>query len=509
MRARLGSAAGFAALILVALLADLAAVHSREEGLRDAPSKQKRKPFQRAPGAPARTQVRYGKKNKRDKMIREEKQDEQPPPPPPKIVVHECPYVIDSEESAMARINDTSLPGNVVTIEHLTFCRTGNHFISLLRNLALGYCCKSRVVWLPPKDDVLAPGIFNEGTPGSQFFDFSDAPDTPGFDSSSCSADITWAGARAFRMQQLEDPDHDFHTPGLLRCINSAPRLLGCEAEYYFPRGVDLCPAATSAAAAADPAPPILTFADGLEHEVQRSDQGGWHVGVGTRPSGGGWDATVRHHDGGGGDKGAVRHGKRGAGNLVLHVRSGDIFSDKIIPYYGQPPLQFYLEVIRDAEWDRVDVVTSAPDEESLNPVIPALQAKLAAGELPQGVHIHTNRTLGEDLQAMICADSLAMAGSTLRFLTGWHSKATRIYAPSKCTPKVSLHARQREGIEVFGSNMPSDYSVFEIWENTPEQRSENEVLRAKGGGAGRSHHERRRGEKRSTIRSTLFSWVC
>ena len=59
-----------------------------------------------------------------------------------------CPYAIDSEEEAISRIEDTSLPGNVVTVEHLEFCRTGNHFTSFFRNLALGYCCKSKVVSL-------------------------------------------------------------------------------------------------------------------------------------------------------------------------------------------------------------------------------------------------------------------------------------------------------------------------------------------------------------------------
>lgn len=59
-------------------------------------------------------------------------------------------------------------------------------------------------VWLPPKDDVLAPGVFNQGTPGPRWFDFSSAPDVDGFNSSACSADITWAGQRAFRMHQRE-----------------------------------------------------------------------------------------------------------------------------------------------------------------------------------------------------------------------------------------------------------------------------------------------------------------
>ena len=57
-----------------------------------------------------------------------------------------CPYAIHTEEEAIARQLDTSIPGNVVTVEHLRFCRTGNHFSSAFRNLALGYCCKSKLV---------------------------------------------------------------------------------------------------------------------------------------------------------------------------------------------------------------------------------------------------------------------------------------------------------------------------------------------------------------------------
>ena len=63
--------------------------------------------------------------------------------------------------------------------------------------------CQVKVV-LPPKDDVLAPGVFSEGNPGPRWFDFSSAPDVDGFNSSTCAADITWAGPRAFRMHERE-----------------------------------------------------------------------------------------------------------------------------------------------------------------------------------------------------------------------------------------------------------------------------------------------------------------
>lgn len=59
-------------------------------------------------------------------------------------------------------------------------------------------------VVLPPKDDTIAPGIFNQGTPGPRWFDFSNAPDVKGFDSSTCTVDVSWGGKTAFRMEERE-----------------------------------------------------------------------------------------------------------------------------------------------------------------------------------------------------------------------------------------------------------------------------------------------------------------
>lgn len=60
-----------------------------------------------------------------------------------------CPYAIQSEEEAHRRATDFLMPGNIVTVEHLNFCRTGNRFVIVLQNLALGYCCKSKLVSVP------------------------------------------------------------------------------------------------------------------------------------------------------------------------------------------------------------------------------------------------------------------------------------------------------------------------------------------------------------------------
>lgn len=72
------------------------------------------------------------------------------------------------------------------------------------------------------------------------------------------------------------DPSRDEYNPALVQCIKKVPRMPGCESAYFFPKDVDVC----------------SSSADSSEN---------------------------------------VR-----AGSLVVHVRSGDIFTDAILSYYGQ-----------------------------------------------------------------------------------------------------------------------------------------------------------------------------
>ena len=43
------------------------------------------------------------------------------------------------------------------------------------------------------------------------------------------------------------------------------------------------------------------------------------------------------------------------------------------------------------------------------------------------------NRSMEEDLKAMMCADALGIAKSTINSLTAFHGNASRIYSPSDC----------------------------------------------------------------------------
>lgn len=61
----------------------------------------------------------------------------------------------------------------------------------------------------------------------------------------------------------------------------------------------------------------------------------------------------------------------------------------------------------------------------------------------------YQNRTMEEDLLSMFCADGLALARSTLVSLTGFHSKAKRVYGPHQCNPQFKQLALLRPEVQV------------------------------------------------------------
>lgn len=100
-----------------------------------------------------------------------------------------------------------------------------------------------------------------------------------------------------------------------------------CEAAYYFPKDMDVCHAAAAPSASAK------------EEEERTSDLSfrGRHDELERRNL---VDATPGNEESTGQGEaarsGRELEGRGGEGTLVLHVRSGDIFDDKVLAYYGQ-----------------------------------------------------------------------------------------------------------------------------------------------------------------------------
>jgi hypothetical protein len=55
--------------------------------------------------------------------------------------------------------------------------------------------------------------------------------------------------------------------------------------------------------------------------------------------------------------------------SLMIHIRSGDIFSENPHHSYKQPPVAFYEKVFERRYWPQIIFVTSVEDEELINPI--------------------------------------------------------------------------------------------------------------------------------------------
>ncbi|CAM9892522.1 unnamed protein product [Pylaiella littoralis] len=352
--------------------------------------------------------------------------------------VEGCPYVL-SEGQAEALAQDVHASGNEIALVAHAGGRSGNRFMTLSSYMAMGYCCKSRLLVLPKEDHVFPSKKGRVFQSGHRFFGFSNVTlpwseyQRMGEDPEICRPHTKDTGSRAFGYEDVHQK--------LLDCMNRV-YLRGCE-KAYLGDMVDteaFCP---------KPEP-----------------------------------------------------GKRkGAGSLVVHIRSGDIFDPRgeggHRRGFGQPPLQYYLRVLAAREWDKVTILTASPPKEPLNPVYSVLEVMADSGTLGENVQLFHTRTLREDLREMLCADALATSRTSLNFLTSSHSRANVLFFPTPCgkglfkrmkhppvkasLDNTTLLLLERPGAEVFGIKWRdggSDYSVYNEWHDSDKQLLEMTAYR-------------------------------
>ncbi|CAN0162487.1 unnamed protein product [Ectocarpus sp. 6 AP-2014] len=358
--------------------------------------------------------------------------------------LEECPYEISSLQAESALAGGVGRGNTVELLDHgggetltltLTLSltqsgRCGNHFMTVSSYLAMGFCCRSRLLTLPATDDKL-PDELDNFTSERRWFDFSNVTvpwpeyQEMGDDEEVCRPETKDGGRKAFGYE-------DVH-PKLLECMNRV-YLRGCE-KAYLGKLVD-----------------VGSFCPKQEP------------------------------------------GKRkGAGSLVAHIRSGDIFNPDGEGHrrqgFGQPPLQYYLRVLAAKDWDNVTFLTAAWEDRALNPTFLTLEMMADAGVLGENVHIFNNRTLLTDMKEMLCADALATSRSSMSFLTFAHSRATTFFVPTPCgnggfrrmkdapvkatfdnTTLLLLEKRESEVFGVDWHQNRSDYSVYKNWLDSPHQ---------------------------------------
>lgn len=149
---------------------------------------------------------------------------------------------------------------------------------------------------------------------------------------------------------------------------------------------------------------------------------------------------------------------------LVIHIRSGDIFSNNTPhPGYGQPPLAYYIKII-DMMAPRVVHIVF---EDEGNPVIGALKALLSKREIPM---VLQSSSLRDDIQKILNAKSLVAGRGT--FVSGIVLLSENIKTVYSFQVKITV---PKNGKNVVIDDVVGEFSERVLkhnWVNSEEQRN-------------------------------------
>ena len=88
--------------------------------------------------------------------------------------------------------------------------------------------------------------------------------------------------------------------------------------------------------------------------------------------------------------------------DVIIHIRSGDIFMTSSIHNYIVPPLSYYIEILESNKFDKIYLIS----EDDLNPCIPAL-IKLYPNI------IHKKNSLEEDIKLVLSTQNIICSFGT------------------------------------------------------------------------------------------------
>lgn len=146
--------------------------------------------------------------------------------------------------------------------------------------------------------------------------------------------------------------------------------------------------------------------------------------------------------------------------DCLIHVRSGDIFkSDVIHKNYAQPPLHYYVEILKQNTFENIYLIA----EDTLNPVINQL-----CNLFPNIIFKLQN--LEDDIKQILCAKTIISGIGTFipsillcdsKCRTLYSSKENKFYKPYFAVKKIHV------------ITLPYDdyYNKMGEWKNSDEQR--------------------------------------
>lgn len=154
---------------------------------------------------------------------------------------------------------------------------------------------------------------------------------------------------------------------------------------------------------------------------------------------------------------------------LLVHVRSGDLFGDHPHPAYGQPPLAFYEAAVDRAMtlgFTRVRVIA----EDRLNPVVDALESYLQKGGVPHSMQL--GHSLNVDLATLLAGRGLVFGRGTFGLAVCMLSTQVRVVFEGS----GSRHYRNMfQDLDLLASADISKerYSPFDRWIASESQQLE------------------------------------
>ena len=143
--------------------------------------------------------------------------------------------------------------------------------------------------------------------------------------------------------------------------------------------------------------------------------------------------------------------------DLVIHIRSGDIFDKDPHPDYIMPPLSYYVDIINTNKFKNIYLVS----EDTKNPCINAL-LKLYP------TIIFKLQPLEKDIRLILAAVNIVMSyGSMIDSLLTFSHNIKTLYRPS-----YSLNIINQDNINYITIDLDKYKELLSPWKNTPEQHN-------------------------------------
>lgn len=151
--------------------------------------------------------------------------------------------------------------------------------------------------------------------------------------------------------------------------------------------------------------------------------------------------------------------------DLVIHIRSGDIFGKWLIhTLYAQPPMAYYLQVIKMAQPWKVILVY----EDTANPCVEALQKWLNDKKIP---YINFCKNLQETVSLILDAKNICYwRGSFIPQIT-FLSKERKWNGYAYCNGNLRIHEKFENFYNFEEGDKDYKNTVLKKWKNTQKQK--------------------------------------